>query len=113
MANAVENGRQWLSLVEKFVSYFSTAIGFAAIQVFTSGMEMAWGWHFMHNFTIALMRYDDNGIYSGFYSCNLLIDNKSNLGSIASELLASIVNVGAVYSVCSYLEDRREQFFMI
>ncbi|MEC7030783.1 MAG: CPBP family glutamic-type intramembrane protease, partial [Pseudomonadota bacterium] len=57
MPNPVETGRQWLSLLEKFTTYFTLGLVMVASQVFSGGIELGWGCHFAHNVSIQLKRW--------------------------------------------------------
>jgi hypothetical protein len=112
MNNPVENGRKWLSLIEKFLAYFSSGAAFASLQVLTGGIEVSWGWHFMHNLNIVLMRYDIDGIGGGFFQYNLYQSNISARGSIIEQALTTVVNMSAAFLAHRYLantEDSKEE----
>jgi hypothetical protein len=103
MGNPVETGRQWLSGLEKFISYFfNVGIGFIAGQVLTGGIELAWGMHFAHNFKIFLSRYDSE-VGTGAIRPNQVFTNTSEtLGNIDA-VCSGLLQVGAVYAMSKLL----------
>lgn len=107
MANPVETGRLWLSLLEKFAMYSIFAV-FSLSYMTTGNIACSWGWHFLHNWTISMFRFGKGSMDNGFYCPNTYIGTEPAWVTIGGSVCTMALNMGAFMVANYYLENQEK-----
>lgn len=103
LANPVENGRAFGSILEKFVLYLKH-VSFSTAYLLTGNIALSWGMHFMHNYLIFMKRFSFSATNNGFFQKNIYQSTASSTEIMQKSIAEMAVDVMLVVGAHYYAE---------